>query len=113
MDIAILDNDGILKAVTSVQESEWKTDPLTKRVKLEHGHDMHNRLGQYRFDFNAGFFMPLVDDPVDLALDTPDLMEGIISFMEEVDSKGVVKIPLKTRQAIREYRKTFDGRKRR
>ena len=59
MEIAILDDDGVIIGVQQCSEDDFKTDSVRKTVQLDDSHDMHLRLRAYKYDFNRNCFLPL------------------------------------------------------
>lgn len=84
-EIAILDEDGVLVAVEPCGEDAYRTDATARIVQLESGHDMRNHLRQYRFNWNAGCFVPLSQAALDVEdRDTSELVEGVVEALEDV-----------------------------
>lgn len=85
MEIARLDENGVLIGVEPCSEVDHKTDPMTRSVRLDHGHDVANMIGQYKWDFAANTFIPLSGDPFSVASrDDPELVEGFVEVIEDM-----------------------------
>lgn len=109
-DIAKLDADGVLVAVETVSEPDYRTDPQARTVALPRGHDMATRLGGYRYDWNRSCFLPVSREPLDAAeREAPGLVEGLVEMVEQLERDGAT-VPPTTRAAIKAWRKSFDGR---
>lgn len=50
MDVAIVDDDGVLVAVTPVAPADWVTDLARRQIALPVGHDARAMIGRYRWD---------------------------------------------------------------
>jgi hypothetical protein len=111
-DIARLDAAGVLSAIEAVDEADHKDDPAARTVALPAVHDMHARIGDYRWDWLRHAFLPVSAEPREVAeRETPGLVEGLVEFVEAMEKTGVV-LPAKTRKALRAFRATVDGRRR-
>jgi hypothetical protein len=113
-DIARLDQDSLLVAVDTVADADWKTDPLARMVRLPANHDMRERIGAYRFDYLRHRFMPVSQEPLDVAdRDGPELVDALVFTVWELVRQDVVTVPPKVRQALQAWRQTLDGRRQR
>lgn len=84
-EVGRLDENGILIAVEPCGESAYRTDAIERTVRLEPGHDMRNRIGNYRYDWHKHAFMPLSQEALELAeRDTSELVEGIVETIEDI-----------------------------
>lgn len=113
-DIARLDSDGTLVAVETVPPDQHRTDLQARTIALPEHHDMRQRLNGYRWDFRHHCFMPLSTEPLAAAeRDDPDLVEGLVQAVEEIEEKLGVAMPHLTRQALRQYRRRAPRRRER
>jgi hypothetical protein len=113
-DIARLDDNGVLTAVATVADADWKTDPQARTVQLPANHDMRERIGTYRYEFVRQRFMPVSREPLDVAdRDGPDLVDALVFTVWELVRQDVVAVPAKVRQALQAWRQTLDGRRQR
>jgi hypothetical protein len=84
-EVARLDEDGTLVAIDACGITEYVTDPLKRTVRLDSNHDMRNRIGNYRYDWLKQTFMPLSQEPLDVAeRDTSEIVEGLIEAIEDI-----------------------------
>ncbi len=105
MDIAVLDERGILREVRTVSEADYVTDPAMRAVALPPGHDMGQRLGQYQWDFLRGCFLPLSVEPLDVAeREAPELVEVLVSIADELHAKGIITMTKEQRAALSDWR---------
>ena len=105
MDIAVLDERGILREVRTVSEADYATDPARRTVALPPGHDMAQRLGQYSWDFLRGCFLPLSVEPLDVAeREAPELVEVLVSIADELHDKGIISLSKEQRTALADWR---------
>jgi hypothetical protein len=113
-DIARLDDNGLLIAVDTVADADWRTDPQARTVKLPANHDMRERIGTYRYEFLRQRFMPVSREPLDVAdRDGPELVDALVFTVWELVRQDVVTVPPKVRQALQAWRQTLDGRRQR
>jgi hypothetical protein len=112
-DIARLDADGVIVAVETVSHPDHRDDPVARTVAIyAANHDLRERLGTMRYDWNRGCFMPVSAEPLDVAeRETPGLIEGFVEGFEAVEQAGV-DLPPKTKAAIAAWRRSFDGPRR-
>ena len=90
-DIARLDDNGVLTAVATVADADWKTDPQARTVQLPANHDMRERIGTYRYEFVRNRFMPVSREPLDVAdRDGPDLVDALVFTVWELVRQDVV-----------------------
>ena len=105
MDIAVLDERGILREVRTVSEADYATDPALRTVALPAGHDMGQRLGQYQWDFLRGCFLPLSVEPLDVAeREAPELVEVLVSIADELHDKGIISLSKEQLAAMADWR---------
>lgn len=84
-EVARLDEDGVIIAVDVVSEVDYRTDPISRTVRLDPGHDMHNRIRGYRWRFNRQQFEPLTQEPLEVAeRDTSELVEALVETVEDL-----------------------------
>ena len=106
MEIARLDENGMVIAVEPCHGDDHKTCPIARTVALPEGHDMHARAKGYRWDFVRLCFMPLSAEPLDAAdRDTPELVEGLVQALEHIEKHLGVELPKVARRALRNYRR--------
>lgn len=105
MDIAVLDEHGILREVRTVSADDYRTDAARRTVALPAGHDMGQRLGQYRWDDRRGCFLPVVAEPLDVAgPDAPGLVEVLVSIADALHDKGIIAMTTEQRAALADWR---------
>jgi hypothetical protein len=111
-DIARLDDDGVIAAVDTVSPPDYRTDPARRTVALPANHDMRSKLGQYRYDFVRGAFMPLGGEPLAQAeRETAGLVDGLVAAVEDIYTHlGVAPHP-KAKKALADWRRTVDARR--
>lgn len=84
-EVARLDENGMIIAVEECSQEDYRTDPISRTVQLEPGHDMRNKINGYRFNWHSGMFMPLSTEPMDIAeRDTAELVDVIMDTIEDV-----------------------------
>ena len=106
--IARLSEDGTLLSVEECDPDDHKTCPIARTVRLDDGHDMHQRRNGYRWDFAQACFVPLSAEPVNAAdRDTPDLVEGLIQIVEDVVAHLKIKPSRRARRALAAYRRYY------
>jgi hypothetical protein len=73
---------------------------------------MRGKLGQYRYDFLRGAFMPLDGEPLAQAeRDTAGLVEGLVAAIEHIYTQlGVAPHP-KAKKALADWRRTVDAQR--
>lgn len=109
-DVARLNANGVIVAIETVSGPDHKTDPQERTVALTTGHDMRQRLGEYRYDYMGGCFLPVSTEPLDVAeRETPGLVEGLVAFVEAVERDLGMDLPAKTKAAVTAWRRSFDG----
>lgn len=87
LEVARLNEDGVIVGVDAVEEQDHKTDPGARTVRLDGPHDMRNRINSYRWDWSRQTFMPVSSQALDIAeLDTPELVEGFVEAFEDTAS---------------------------
>lgn len=112
-DIARLDERGVLVAVETVSPPDHVTDPQARTYALPAGHDMAGKLGAYVYDWNRGCFLPVSNEPLDVAeRETPGLVEGVVKGIETIARELGLQLPAETTAAIAAWRRSFDGRAR-
>lgn len=85
LEVARLDENGVITSVETVTEQNYKTDPVARTVRLEPGHDMRNHLRSYRWNFHRNTFESLSTTAVDVAeRDTAELVEGMVETIEDI-----------------------------
>lgn len=85
MEVARLDEDGVITSVETVSEADHRTDPVARTVRLDDGHDMRNHIREYRWNFNSQQFQALSQEPLDVAeRDTSELVEGLVEVVEDL-----------------------------
>lgn len=57
--IAVLNADGVITAVSDVDQNLWITDKTKNSVQLPDAHDMKGKIGEYYYDFELNSFMPV------------------------------------------------------
>lgn len=114
-EIARLDESGMIVAVEECSPDDYRTDPISRSVQLEPGHDMRNKINGYRFNWHSGVFMPLSTEPMDIAeRDTAELVDVIMDTIEDVtdylehtsppgDNK--FKVPARTKRVLDDFRR--------
>jgi len=105
MDIAVLDERGILREVRTVSEADYKTDPVLRTVALTSPHDMDQRIGQYQWDFLRGCFLPVSVEPLDVAeREQPGLVETLVAIADELHAKGIISLSKEQRASMSDWR---------
>lgn len=105
MDIAVLDERGILGEVRTVSADDYRTDAARRTVALPAGHDMGERLGQYRWDDLRGCFLPVVAEPLDVAgREAPGLVEVLVSIADALHDKGLITMTTEQRATLAGWR---------
>lgn len=105
MDIAVLDEYGIIREVKTVSEGDYKTDIAARTIQLAAGHDMHQRIGAYQFDFLRGCFLPVNREPLTVAeRETPDLVHTLVAIADELHEKGIINLSTEQRKSLSEWR---------
>lgn len=115
-EIAILDENGVLESVETCAEQDYKTDPIARTVQLDPTHDMRNRLRQYRFNWNMGYFETLSQEPFEIEDRAADgeLVEGMIEAIEDIaehlekttkNTDDQFELPERARRLLRERRR--------
>ncbi len=111
-DIARLDATGVAIAVDTVSTADHRTDAVARTVALPANHDLRQRLGQYRWDFLRATFLPVAAEPFDVAeRQAPGLVEGLVAFVEHLETQLGIELPKPTQQAIATWRRSVDGRR--
>lgn len=104
MDIAVLDDRGVIREVRAVSEVDYRTDPAARTVALPPGHDMGQRLGQYAWDFLRQCFMPVPHDPLAAAAsESPRLVEALVAVANQLHDAGVVTLSEDQRNAVTDW----------
>ena len=122
LEIARLDENGVLVSVESCSEGDYRTDPVARTVQLAPSHDMRNRLRQYRFNWQAGHFVPSSQDPIDVEDRDADgeLVEGLIEAIEDIaehlektteNADERFELPERAKRVLRERRRKRPRRK--
>lgn len=107
MDIAVLDDRGVIREVRTVSEADYKTDPAARTVALPPGHDMGQRLGQYAWDFLRQCFMPVPHGPLDsVASENAGLVSALVAMADQLHDKGVVTLSKEQLAAVAEWRQS-------
>lgn len=84
-EIARLDENGVIIAVEPCSEQDYRTDPISRTVRLDPGNDMHKYIGNYRWDFHKHTFEALSLHLLDVAeRDTSELLEGFVETIEDL-----------------------------
>lgn len=84
-EIARLDENGVIIAVEPCSEQDYRTDPVSRTVRLDPGHDMNKYIGNYRWDFHKHTFEALSLYLLDVAeRDTSELVEGLVETIEDL-----------------------------
>lgn len=105
MDIAVLDERGILREVRTVSAADDRTDAVRRTVALPAGHDMGQRLGQYRWDGLRECFLPVVAEPLAAAgREAPGLVEVLVSIADALHDKGIIAMTTEQRAVLADWR---------
>jgi len=105
MDIAVLDERGIIREVRTVSEVDYVTDHSLRTVALPDGHDMTQHLGVYAWDYLRGCFLPVSVEPLDVAeREQPGLVETLVAIADELHAKGIVTLSKEQRAAMSDWR---------
>lgn len=106
-EIARLDEDGVITAVETVAEADYRTDPISRTVCLDPNHDMRNRIKSYRWNWHRQHFEPRSLEPLDVAeRDTAELVEGLVETIEDLVEHSIAadehaKNPAKSRKEFK------------
>lgn len=112
-EIARLDNNGVIIGVDPVSPPDYVTDAQRRTVRLPANHDMHNKLGQYRYDFLAAAFLPVEAEPLAQAeRETAGLVEGLVNGLEQIYAHLKLEPQPKAKKALADWHRIVDGRRR-
>lgn len=99
MDIAQLDEDGVITDVVTVSPDDYRTDPRARTVALPENHDMHNRIRSYRFDYMRGCFEP-ISVLSRTGTDSVEFVDALVDAIALLTAHTRMRMPAKLHRAL-------------